>query len=102
MYFFCAFRVLTGTRQEAHGMNTQYLDGAKARVPNVPLLINLISRRVRQLNRGDRPLVKPDGAFMEKMDIALKEVAEGKLTAEILPGREESARDRAVAILGDD
>ncbi len=83
-------------------MNTQYLESARTRVPNVPLLINLVSRRVRQLNRGDRPLVKPDSAHMEKLDIALKEVAEGKLTAEILPGREETALDRAAAILGGD
>lgn len=64
-------------------MNTTYLEGAKERMENVPLLINLISRRVRQLNRGQRPLVKVDHPNMSKMDIALKEVAEGTLTAEM-------------------
>jgi DNA-directed RNA polymerase subunit omega len=64
-------------------MNTQYLDTAKERINNVPLLVNLVSRRVRQLNRGQRPLVKSDNPQMSKMDIALKEVSEGILTAEM-------------------
>ena len=64
-------------------MNTMYLEAAKERINNIPLLVNVISRRVRQLNRGQRPLVKQDGVNMSKMDVALKEVAEGALTAEI-------------------
>ena len=64
-------------------MNKNYLDTAKERIPNVPLLINVISKRVRQLNQGQRPLVKPDFLNMPKMDLALKEVAEGKLAAEM-------------------
>ncbi len=66
-------------------MNIAYLEGAKARISNVPVLINLVSRRVRQLNSGQRPLVKPDFPNMERLDIALKEIAEGKLTAEFAP-----------------
>lgn len=64
-------------------MNNQYLENAKKRIPNIPLLINVVSRRVRQLNAGQRPLVKPDGMNMARADLALKEIAEGKLTAEI-------------------
>lgn len=64
-------------------MNMNYLETAKERIPNVPLLINLVARRVRQLNQGQRPLIKPDAPNMPKMDLALKEIAEGKLTAEI-------------------
>ena len=64
-------------------MNTDYLEAAKDKLPNVPLLINVISRRVRQLNQGHRPLVKPDNLKMSNLDIALKEVAEGALTAEM-------------------
>jgi len=66
-------------------LNITYLEGAKARVPIVPVLINLVSRRVRQLNSGQRPLVKPDFPLMERLDIALKEISEGKLTAELNP-----------------
>ena len=64
-------------------MNVNYLASAKDRVNNVPLLINMVSRRVRQLIAGQRPLVKPDSPNMPPMDLALKEIAEGKLTAEI-------------------
>lgn len=68
---------------EAVTVNVKYLEMAKEKVPNVPLLINMVARRVRQLNRGERPLVKPDNPQMSAMNIALKEIAEGKLTAEI-------------------
>ena len=64
-------------------MNVNYLEAAKEKVPNVPLLVNMVARRVRHLNRGDRPMVKPDQPGMSNMNIALKEIAEGKLTAEI-------------------
>jgi DNA-directed RNA polymerase subunit K/omega len=47
------------------------------------MLINVVSRRVRQLNHGQRPLVKVDEVGMSKLDLALKEIAEGKLAAEI-------------------
>ncbi len=75
-------------------MNISYLDQAKERVNNVPLLINMVSRRVRQLVSGQRPLVKPDSPNQPPMDIALKEIAEGKLSAEIAftaPPRESNA-----------
>lgn len=65
-------------------MNFEYLDAALARIPNKPLLINLVSRRVKQLNMGQRPMVKPDHPFQENLDIALKEVKEGLLDAEIV------------------
>ena len=63
-------------------MDIQILSQAKERVPNIPLLINIVSKRVRQLNAGHRPLIKPD-PNMANMDVALTEVAEGKLTAEM-------------------
>lgn len=64
-------------------MNTTLLDEAKARVPSVPVLINMLSKRVRQLNAGLRPMVKPEYPTEDKMDIALREIATGKLIAEI-------------------
>ena len=64
-------------------MDANYLNKAKQAVPNIPLLINIVSRRVQQLNLGERPYVKPDDRNQPKMDIALKEIAEGKLTAEM-------------------
>ncbi len=63
-------------------MNQSYLEAAKEQIPNVPLLINMVSRRVRQLNQGQRPMVKPDSLNMPPMELALKEISEGKLTSE--------------------
>ncbi len=63
-------------------MNISYLEKAKNRISNTPLLINMVSRRVRQLNRGQRPMVKPDSNQQSTLDVALKEIAEGKLTVE--------------------
>ena len=40
-------------------MNIALLEQAKARVPSVPVLVNMVSMRFRQLNEGMRPLVKP-------------------------------------------
>lgn len=64
-------------------MNANYLELAKQKVPNIPLLINIVSRRVRQLNQQARPMVKADTPQMSNMNIALKEIAEGKMSAEI-------------------
>lgn len=64
-------------------MNTKLLEEAKARIPSIPILINLLSKRVKQLNAGLRPMVKPAHPNEDKLDIALREVATGKLIAEI-------------------
>jgi len=64
-------------------LNTKLLEEAKARVPSVPVLINMLSKRVKQLNAGLRPMVKPEHPNEDKLDIALREVAMGKLIAEI-------------------
>jgi len=63
-------------------LNIQMLNQAKERIPSIPLLINVVSKRVRQLNAGHRPMVKPE-RDMSNMDVALTEVAEGKLSAEV-------------------
>ena len=64
-------------------MNTELLEQAKARVPSTPVLVNMISKRVRQLIAGMRPYVKPSSPNEDKLDIALREIAEGKIIAEI-------------------
>ena len=64
-------------------MNIELLEQAKARVPSIPVLINMVSKRVRQLNAGFRPYVKPLTPDEERVDIALREIAQGKLIAEI-------------------
>ncbi|NQT92329.1 MAG: DNA-directed RNA polymerase subunit omega [Lentisphaerae bacterium] len=43
----------------------------------------MVSKRVRQLNVGFGPYVKPSHPDEAKLDIALREIAEGKLIAEM-------------------
>ena len=64
-------------------MNIELLNSAKLRVPSIPVLINMISKRVRQLNNGARPYVHPASPNEETVDIAMREIVEGKIIAEI-------------------
>jgi len=64
-------------------MDTELLKQAHERVPSVPVLVNLISKRVKQLINGDKPLVRPLSSDEDKVDTALREVALGKLISEI-------------------
>jgi len=63
-------------------MKSKYLDLAMQQVPNPELLINLVSRRVRQLTQGHHPLTQTDPK-MDYADIALKEISEGKISYEL-------------------
>lgn len=63
-------------------MNIELINAAKVRIQSVPVLVNMVSQRVRQLNNGDRPLVKP-AVGEEKVDVALREIADGLLSYEV-------------------
>jgi DNA-directed RNA polymerase subunit omega len=52
-------------------------------VQSPQVLVNIVSKRVRQLGQGFRPLVAFDPK-LTFMDVALKEVAEGKLGYEMI------------------
>ena len=77
-------------------MNPVFLSKALQQITNPNILVNVISQRVRQLGQGHRALVEAD-VFMSYMDIALKEVAEGKISFEI---DEAVAAKGASALLG--
>jgi DNA-directed RNA polymerase subunit omega len=62
-------------------MTTQLLQEAAQVIPNQQLLINVVSKRVRQLGLGHRPLVEASPRA-SLTDIALKEIIAGKLTFE--------------------
>jgi len=62
-------------------MSSQLLEEAQKVVPNQQLLVNLVSKRVRQLTGGHRPMVEY-GPREGWADIALKEIIEGKLKYE--------------------
>src|SRR4030095_3456424 len=64
-------------------MTTQLLHEAAQVITNQQLLINVVSKRVRQLVLGHRPLVETTPR-MSLTDIALKEIIAGKLTYESL------------------
>ena len=64
-------------------MDSKLLKAAHEKIPSVPVLVNLISKRERELINGAKPLIRPESLDVDKCDIALQEVAEGKLVAEI-------------------
>ena len=60
-------------------MRDDYLKQAQQIIPDPNILINVVSRRAKQLKLGNKPLVES----LEKLDpedIALREVIEGKIT----------------------
>jgi DNA-directed RNA polymerase subunit omega len=62
-------------------MKQELVTAASAVIPNQQILVNMVSRRVRQLCLGHRPLVEFTPGFGHA-DIALSEIANGKLTFE--------------------
>lgn len=69
-------------------MNSDYCRRALEKVVNPNILVNLVSKRVRQLNSaggtGSRPLLADVGT-LGAGDIALLEIVEDKITFEHLP-----------------
>lgn len=60
-------------------MRDDYLQNALKVINDPNILVNIVSCRVKQLKRGNRPLVES----LEKLlleDTALREIAEGKIT----------------------
>ena len=64
-------------------MDSKLLKAAHEKIPSVPVLVNLISKRERELINGAKPLIRPESLDIDKCDIALQEVVDGKLVAEI-------------------
>jgi DNA-directed RNA polymerase subunit omega len=78
-------------------VNSEYVKQALAKVGNPNVLVNLISRRVRQLTSGggnSRPLVEQAGT-LGAADIALLEIIEGKMAFEFSAPIEEEAQPAA-------
>jgi DNA-directed RNA polymerase subunit omega len=74
----------------AFPMRNDYLQNALLIIEDPNILINVVSRRVKQLRRGNRPLV----VSLEKLsaeDTALREIAEGKITFELATADEIAA-----------
>lgn len=63
-------------------MRDDYLQSALKVIDDPNVLVNVVSRRVKQLKQGNRPLVES----LEKLsaeDTALREIAEGKISYEL-------------------
>jgi DNA-directed RNA polymerase subunit omega len=71
-------------------MNPDLVKAASEVITNQQILVNMVSRRVRQLTLGHRPLVEYVPGLREA-DIALTEIATGKLTFESTFGQNENA-----------
>ena len=67
-------------------MKPELVKAASEVIQNQQILVNMVSRRVRQLTLGHRPLVE----FVPGLghaDVALSEIANGKLTFESTHGQ---------------
>jgi DNA-directed RNA polymerase subunit omega len=87
-------RVATIVSREANVliMNANLIAAASEVIPSTELLVNMVSRRVRQLTFGHRPLVAvPPG--MLAADIALTEIIDRKLTSEPAVGPDKAEAD---------
>jgi len=71
-------------------MTSSLLDAAFKIIPSQQILVNVVSKRVRQLTAGHRPMVET-GPRMGHSDIALTEIIEGKLTWEAAPAMDTAA-----------
>ena len=65
-------------------MTSSLLDAALKVIPSQQFLVNVVSKRVRQLSQGHRPMVETT-VRMGLSDIALTEIIEGKLKYELAP-----------------
>ncbi|KXU36485.1 DNA-directed RNA polymerase subunit omega [Cephaloticoccus primus] len=66
-------------------MRDDYIKAAQKVITDPNMLINVVSHRVKQLKRGNRPLVES----LEKLsseEIALREIIEGKISFELAEG----------------
>ena len=70
-------------------MREDYIEAAQKIIPDPNILINVVSRRVKQLKYGNKPLVES----LERLspeDIALREIIEGKIAYELFdPDKED-------------
>lgn len=63
-------------------MRDEYLLQAQDVIPDPNILINVVSRRSKQLKYGMKPLVE-SLEKLEPEDIALREIIEGKISYEL-------------------
>lgn len=85
-----------GFRDSFHGfpfaqrstVRDDYLKAARAKIEDPNVLVNLVSRRVKQLKNGFKPLVE-SLERLDPEDIALREIMEDKIRYELFDPEEE-------------
>ena len=63
-------------------MRDEYLKAANKIITDPNILINVVSRRVKQLKSGMEPLIQ-SLEKLESEDVALREIIEGKISYEL-------------------
>lgn len=69
-------------------MRDDYLEKAREIIEDPNVLINMVSRRCKQLRQGAKPLVH-SLERLDTEDVALREIIEGKISAELWSASEE-------------
>ena len=65
-------------------MNDEYLKQANEKIPDRMILVVVASKRAKELARGSYPMVPVNRRQgVNHLDVALQEIAEGKLSYEI-------------------
>jgi len=82
--------LVPGRKSESIIMKADLIEAASKVITNQQILVNMVSRRVRQLSLGHRPLVEYAPGLREA-DIALTEIANKKLTFESTFGQNGNA-----------
>jgi DNA-directed RNA polymerase subunit omega len=77
-------------------MKANLVNAAAEVIPDPKILVNMISQRVRQLCLGHRPLVEFVPGFGH-LDVALSEIAAGKLTFEMIV--DQNGKDEAPQVV---
>lgn len=72
-------------------MKDEYIKQALTAIPDPNILINLVSRRVKQLKRGSKPLIE-SLEHLEPEDVALREIIEGRISYKLYEGTPEQQK----------
>jgi len=78
-------------------VNPELCKKALEKIGDPNLLVNLVSRRARQLRAGVGPLGRPfipDATNLSLEDIALKEIIDGRITYEYIDEKETEKKGR--------
>jgi len=80
-------RFLLLTTNQITIVRDDYLKAARAKITDPNILVNVVSRRVKQLKRGFKPLVE-SLERLDPEDVALREIIEGKITYQLFEEEE--------------